>query len=100
MEPESCLCFDYLDDYQIVSQFKCLMIGLVVNTLLDWAFENLIKGTTCCRVVIKWRFVSRVEPQMKAFMKGVNALIPQNLLQIFDENELEVWIPLDPDDTV
>ncbi|PVD19538.1 hypothetical protein C0Q70_20027 [Pomacea canaliculata] len=41
-------------------------------------------------VVIKWRFVSRVEPQMKAFMKGVNALIPQNLLQIFDENELEL----------
>ncbi|XP_070202594.1 E3 ubiquitin-protein ligase NEDD4-like isoform X3 [Littorina saxatilis] len=40
--------------------------------------------------VIKWRFVSSVEVQMKAFMKGVNALIPQNLLQIFDENELEL----------
>ncbi|KAL8615914.1 hypothetical protein ACOMHN_034590 [Nucella lapillus] len=40
--------------------------------------------------VIKWRFVSRVEPQMKAFMKGLNALVPQNLLQIFDENEVEL----------
>lgn len=40
--------------------------------------------------VIKWRFVSSVEAQMRAFMKGVNALIPQNLLQIFDENELEL----------
>ena len=41
-------------------------------------------------LVIKWRFVSRVENQMKYFMKGFNALIPQNLLQIFDENEVEV----------
>ncbi|KAK7496832.1 hypothetical protein BaRGS_00011812 [Batillaria attramentaria] len=41
-------------------------------------------------LVIRWRFVSSVEVQMKAFMKGVNALIPQNLLQIFDENELEL----------
>lgn len=41
-------------------------------------------------LVIKWRFVSRVENQMKYFMKGFNALIPQNLLQIFDENEVEL----------
>ena len=27
---------------------------------------------------------------MRSFMKGFNALIPQNLLQIFDENEVEV----------
>ncbi|XP_029648348.1 E3 ubiquitin-protein ligase NEDD4 isoform X2 [Octopus sinensis] len=41
-------------------------------------------------LVIKWRFVSRVENQMKLFMKGFNALIPQTLLQIFDENEVEL----------
>lgn len=40
--------------------------------------------------VINWRFSSRVDSQMKAFMKGFNALIPQDHLQIFDENELEV----------
>ncbi|XP_041367636.1 E3 ubiquitin-protein ligase NEDD4-like isoform X2 [Gigantopelta aegis] len=41
-------------------------------------------------LVIKWRFVSRVESQMRALTKGFNDLVPQNLLQIFDENELEL----------
>lgn len=40
--------------------------------------------------MIRWRFSSRVEKQMKAFMEGFNELIPQNLLAIFDGNELEV----------
>ncbi|VDK45621.1 unnamed protein product [Anisakis simplex] len=43
-------------------------------------------------LVIKWRFVSRVEAQMKALMKGVHELIPSNLLSIFDPNELELLV--------
>ncbi|XP_012939741.1 E3 ubiquitin-protein ligase NEDD4 [Aplysia californica] len=49
--------------------------------------DNKLEYINC---VIKWRFSSRVDVQMKAFMKGFNALIPQNLLQIFDENEVEL----------
>lgn len=41
-------------------------------------------------LVIKWRFVSRVEDQMKKFMEGFGELIPHNLIQIFDERELEL----------
>ncbi|XP_068722860.1 E3 ubiquitin-protein ligase NEDD4-like isoform X2 [Montipora capricornis] len=41
-------------------------------------------------LVIKWRFVSRVEDQMKKFMDGFCELIPHNLIQIFDERELEL----------
>lgn len=41
-------------------------------------------------LIVKWRFVSRVENQMKNFMKGFNELVPTNLLSIFDENELEL----------
>uniref|UniRef100_A0A8D9DP29 E3 ubiquitin-protein ligase n=3 Tax=Cacopsylla melanoneura TaxID=428564 RepID=A0A8D9DP29_9HEMI len=41
-------------------------------------------------LVIKWRFVSRVEDQMNAFLEGFNALVPRNLIKIFDENELEL----------
>ncbi|EDO46071.1 predicted protein [Nematostella vectensis] len=41
-------------------------------------------------LVIKWRFVSRVEDQMRAFMEGFCDLIPHNLIQIFDERELEL----------
>ncbi|KAL9986746.1 hypothetical protein ACROYT_G000935 [Oculina patagonica] len=41
-------------------------------------------------LVIKWRFVSCVEDQMKKFMEGFGELIPHNLIQIFDERELEL----------
>ena len=46
-------------------------------------------------LVAKWRFVSRVEQQMKYIMKGFNELVQNSLLSIFDENELEVLILFD-----
>ncbi|XP_046662602.1 E3 ubiquitin-protein ligase Nedd-4 isoform X2 [Homalodisca vitripennis] len=42
------------------------------------------------KLVIEWRFVSRVQDQMTAFLDGFNALVPLNLIKIFDENELEL----------
>lgn len=42
--------------------------------------------------IIKWRFVSRVSDQMSALMMGVNEFIPQNLLSIFDPNEIELLL--------
>ncbi|XP_014243563.1 E3 ubiquitin-protein ligase Nedd-4 isoform X2 [Cimex lectularius] len=42
------------------------------------------------RLVIEWRFVARVQDQMNAFLDGFNALVPLNLIKIFDENELEL----------
>lgn len=42
------------------------------------------------RLVIEWRFVSRIQEQMNAFLKGFNDIIPLHLLKIFDENELEL----------
>lgn len=48
------------------------------------------------RVIIKWRFSDRVEKQMHAFMDGFNDIIPQQLLSVFDPNELEVnCLPID-----
>ncbi|XP_059351906.1 E3 ubiquitin-protein ligase NEDD4-like isoform X4 [Daphnia carinata] len=41
-------------------------------------------------LVIQWRFVSRVEAQMRAFLDGFKDLIPLSMLKIFDENELEL----------
>ncbi|CAH8598394.1 unnamed protein product [Heterobilharzia americana] len=40
--------------------------------------------------IINWRFVSRVEKQMCAFLEGFSDLIPLEALQIFDANELEL----------
>ncbi|XP_075064140.1 E3 ubiquitin-protein ligase NEDD4 isoform X3 [Mixophyes fleayi] len=41
-------------------------------------------------LVIQWRFVNRVQTQMAAFKEGFFELIPQDLIKIFDENELEL----------
>ncbi|XP_060560176.1 E3 ubiquitin-protein ligase NEDD4-like isoform X2 [Ruditapes philippinarum] len=41
-------------------------------------------------LIVKWRFVSRVETQMRQFMKGFNELVSSSMLAIFDENELEL----------
>lgn len=41
-------------------------------------------------LVIQWRFVSRVQSQMSAFLEGFSQLVPLNLIKIFDEHELEL----------
>ncbi|GJQ80835.1 putative E3 ubiquitin-protein ligase [Trypoxylus dichotomus] len=40
--------------------------------------------------VIRWRFVSRVQNQMDAFLNGFSELVPLGLIKIFDEHELEL----------
>ncbi|XP_055324377.1 E3 ubiquitin-protein ligase Nedd-4 isoform X2 [Sitodiplosis mosellana] len=42
------------------------------------------------RLVIEWRFVSRVLSQMSSFLDGFGSICPLALLKIFDENELEL----------
>uniref|UniRef100_A0A8B9KL87 E3 ubiquitin-protein ligase n=1 Tax=Astyanax mexicanus TaxID=7994 RepID=A0A8B9KL87_ASTMX len=39
---------------------------------------------------LKWRFVNRIQKQMTSFKEGFYELIPQDLIKIFDENELEL----------
>nr|XP_022331309.1 E3 ubiquitin-protein ligase NEDD4-like isoform X2 [Crassostrea virginica] len=41
-------------------------------------------------LVIQWRFMSRIEAQMRSFMKGFSCLVPLEMIKIFDENELEL----------
>ncbi|GFG35290.1 hypothetical protein Cfor_01348 [Coptotermes formosanus] len=41
-------------------------------------------------LVIQWRFVSRVQDQMTAFLDGFSGLVPLPLVKIFDEHELEL----------
>lgn len=42
------------------------------------------------RLVIEWRFVSRVKEQMNSFLEGFGSIVPLALLKIFDEHELEL----------
>ncbi|CAI2322676.1 unnamed protein product [Caenorhabditis sp. 36 PRJEB53466] len=40
--------------------------------------------------VISWRFVNRIEAQMNHILKGIQEVVPSNLLRLFDANELEL----------
>ncbi|KAI7860984.1 E3 ubiquitin-protein ligase RSP5 [Circinella umbellata] len=43
-------------------------------------------------LVTEWRISKRVQEQFKAFKEGFNQLIPQDLVNVFDERELELLI--------
>lgn len=43
-------------------------------------------------LITVWRIQRRVEDQFKSFMSGFNELIPQELINVFDERELELLI--------
>lgn len=43
-------------------------------------------------LVSEWKITKRVEEQFKAFLTGFNELIPQELVNVFDERELELLI--------
>lgn len=43
-------------------------------------------------LITEWKIHKRVEEQFKAFMDGFNELIPEDLVNVFDERELELLI--------
>ena len=46
--------------------------------------------------VTEYRISRRVSEQFEAFMSGFNELIPQELINVFDERELEVCFYVQP----
>jgi E3 ubiquitin-protein ligase NEDD4 len=44
------------------------------------------------RLVTEWKIQKRVEEQFNAFIAGFNELIPADLVNVFDERELELLI--------
>ncbi len=43
-------------------------------------------------LIVEYRISKRVQEQFEAFMSGFNELIPQELINVFDERELELLI--------
>ncbi|RJE16582.1 E3 ubiquitin-protein ligase, partial [Aspergillus sclerotialis] len=43
-------------------------------------------------LVTEWKISRRVEEQFDAFMSGFNELIPADLVNVFDERELELLV--------
>ena len=48
--------------------------------------------TDCGRLITEWRIQKRVEEQFQAFITGFHELIPADLVNVFDERELELLI--------
>eukprot|EP00842_Homolaphlyctis_polyrhiza_P001221 jgi/Hompol1/209/HPOL_005277-RA len=44
------------------------------------------------QLMVEWRISRRVEEQCRAFSEGFHELIPSNLINVFDERELELLI--------
>ncbi|XP_065065475.1 E3 ubiquitin-protein ligase SMURF2-like [Rhopilema esculentum] len=44
------------------------------------------------QLFVNWRLRHGIEPQFSAFLKGFNEIVPQHLLKVFDERELELLI--------
>ena len=44
------------------------------------------------RLMVEYRTTKRIQEQYTAFMEGFNELIPQELINVFDERELELLI--------
>ena len=51
--------------------------------------ENKKEYVSC---VVEYRISKRVKEQFEAFMSGFSELIPQDLVNVFDERELELLI--------
>ncbi|KAI9329015.1 hypothetical protein DFJ73DRAFT_790954 [Zopfochytrium polystomum] len=43
-------------------------------------------------LITEWRIVKRVEEQFRAFQEGFNEIVPQDMINVFDERELELLI--------
>ena len=46
-------------------------------------------------LLAQYKLANCVKEEIEHFLRGLNELIPDNLLSIFDENELEVSLHLD-----
>lgn len=52
----------------------------------------MVLSLTSFRLITEWRIQKRVDEQFNAFVQGFHELIPADLVNVFDERELELLI--------
>jgi len=58
-----------------------------------WTYWNSLENhADITRLITEWRIQKRVEEQFQAFITGFHELIPADLVNVFDERELELLI--------
>ena len=72
---------------EVTNDNKKEYIELVI--LCNHCFTNLADIDS---LITEWRIQKRVEEQFNAFVTGFNELIPPDLVNVFDERELELLI--------
>lgn len=55
-------------------------------------FLIVVKFLFLYRLLCEWRIRDRVKDQLNAFIEGFHELIPKELVNVFDERELELLI--------
>lgn len=76
-------------DIPVTNENKAQYVEYVSNSL-SRCFPRFV--LTLNRLVTEWKIQKRVEEQFNAFISGFNELIPQDLVNVFDERELELLI--------
>lgn len=80
-------------DIEVTEENKKEYVGWVIlDILVCVACGYWLIGMYVYSLVTEWRISKRVEEQFKAFKEGFNQLIPQDLVNVFDERELELLI--------
>ena len=60
------------------------------TSFLQFIFLHVADAPLVYSAVIEYRVHKRVKEQFDAFMAGFSELIPDDLINVFDERELEV----------
>ncbi|XP_050303094.1 apoptosis-resistant E3 ubiquitin protein ligase 1 isoform X2 [Anthonomus grandis grandis] len=76
---------EYDDTGQLVKMVELLPNGTKIRVRDSTKLQYL-------DALAQYRLATRVKDELEAFLKGLNDLIPDNLLSIFDENELELLL--------
>ncbi|KAL1505257.1 hypothetical protein ABEB36_004860 [Hypothenemus hampei] len=76
---------EYDDAGQLVKMIELLPNGAKIRVRDNTKLQYL-------DALAQYRLATKVKDELEAFLKGLNELIPDNLLSIFDENELELLL--------
>ncbi|KAJ8964885.1 hypothetical protein NQ314_004549, partial [Rhamnusium bicolor] len=72
-------------------------VGQLIKNVELIPSGSKIKVMNCTKLqyldnLAQYKLATSIKDEMEAFLKGLNELIPDNLLSIFDENELELLL--------
>ncbi|XP_067009797.2 apoptosis-resistant E3 ubiquitin protein ligase 1 [Anabrus simplex] len=84
-----------MDLYFVEEEYDCSGQLIKVAELIPGGAKVRVRNTTKHQyldTLAQYRLATSLKDEVEHFLKGLNELIPDNLLSIFDENELELLL--------